>query len=99
MYQSIDNEDYSKGIEEMTDLQSLLQNYPHKLDVNDYKWIIKFICINETNNLSTEEKQLIDIKANVLYYSTFVLNSKDELRLFARVFSTNWRLDAFRMYL
>jgi len=43
MYQSIDNEDYSKGIEQMTDLQSLLQNYPQKLDVNDYKWIIKFI--------------------------------------------------------
>ena len=57
----------------MSDLQFSLRNYFPEFGFNDYGWVINpFRKNNDTTNLSTEEKeQLIELRNNCFYRSSF----------------------------
>ena len=68
----------------LSELQLSLQNYFPELAVNNFKWVVNPIGINESNNLSTEEEeQLIEIRNDPFFQTLFPQNSLDEFWLSA----------------
>ena len=67
----------------LSDLQFSLRNYFTEFSVNDYGWVIKLIRKNnDTTNLFTEEeKQLIELRNNCFYRSSFSEENRNDFWL------------------
>ena len=66
----------------LNEIQSYLQHYFPSLSIDEYEWVINPFATNEISNLTTEEEeQLIELKFDKLYRSTFTDMNLDEFWL------------------
>jgi len=86
-FPTVNKSQYKKKIateilDSLSALQSALQQYFPSLDLDEYEWVINPFAISEISNLTTEEEeQLIELRNNRFYHSTFADTSLEEFWL------------------
>ena len=65
----------------LSGLQQSLRNYFPEFAVNNFGWAVNPFGINETNNFSTEEERLIDLRNDQFFQAMFPQKSLDEFWL------------------
>lgn len=69
----------SEIISTIEGLQTSLKHYFPSLAVDEYEWLINpFVICNTTNLTTTEDEQLIDLRNDKFYATTFSEKNLDE---------------------